>query len=1085
MLKILLGTDWTANRDHILHLLAEDVAKKNGKRILMVPELVSHDMERRLCATAGDTASRYAEVLSFTRLSRRVADFVGHAADVCLDNGGRVVAMASATRQVRSHLKAYASVETKPEFLSGLVDAVDEFKRCCITADDLLAASKQTEGVFAQKLEELSLLLQAYDGICARGKKDPRDQLTLLLEELEETEFSNQHVFYFDGFPDFSRQQMDIISHLIRTSSSVTVSLTCDKVDTQSVAFERAADTASQLIRCARDAGVEFSISYVEPKQNSLIQVRNLLFRGSTRDLELGDRLRAYKTDSVFEECAAAAERIMELVAQGARYRDFGIVCSDMSLYQNAINMLFKRCRIPVYMSGTEDILGKSVIITVLAAMDAALSGFEQRDVLRYLRSVLSPLDLETCDKLENYVILWSIDGKRWQEDWKNHPAGLGEQWDESHYQLLDELNAARRLALQPLQDLQDGFKNAKNLGQQVKTLYRFFEDINLSLRLRNLAEELETKGDFAQAQVLNQLWEILLNALEQMYDVLGDSVWDAETFTQLFRLLLSQYDVGTIPPVLDSVTVGPVNAMRCHEVKHLIVLGASEGSLPSYGGATGVLSDQERSALREMGIPLNGGSMEMLQTEFAQIYSVFCGASVSVTVSCSGGQPSFLFNRLSEMSGGELSIDCGLGAAAMDITEASAYLARWDKEDLAKDLGISEAYADMYKRRVHTLGTINSDNISKLYGSKLRLSASQIDRQAECRLSYFLKYGLRAKERKAATIDPAEFGTYVHAVLEQTLRNVMQLGGFKEVSLEQTVEIARTYSQKYAEERFDQIDTERMNYLFKRNSRELEMIVCELWKELREGAFDPVGFEVAFGGTGEMAAIDISGENMVAELRGFVDRVDVWKSDENNYFRVVDYKTGKKDFDYCDIANGLGLQMLLYMFALEQEGTAVLGERAIPAGVQYFPARVPVVSADGMLSDEEAEAAREKSWKRKGLLLCDEDVLQAMEPGESPRKLPYTRKKDGSISGDIADRKQFDLLKKYIFCLLGDMVDEIASGNVEPNPYTRGSSHDACAYCPYSTICHSRTVEARRNYRGISAKEFWDHLEKEVNGNG
>ena len=74
MLRLLLGKDWTANRDVILDRISRDVRNGQGNRILMVPELISHDTERRLCAAAGDTASRYAEVLSFSRLARRVAE---------------------------------------------------------------------------------------------------------------------------------------------------------------------------------------------------------------------------------------------------------------------------------------------------------------------------------------------------------------------------------------------------------------------------------------------------------------------------------------------------------------------------------------------------------------------------------------------------------------------------------------------------------------------------------------------------------------------------------------------------------------------------------------------------------------------------------------------------------------------------------------------------------------------------------------------------------------------------------------------------------------------------------------------------
>lgn len=72
MLQLMLGTNWRTNRDRILDLLAQDVSRKAGGRILLVPEQASHDYERRLCARAGDTASRYGEVLSFTRLAGRV-----------------------------------------------------------------------------------------------------------------------------------------------------------------------------------------------------------------------------------------------------------------------------------------------------------------------------------------------------------------------------------------------------------------------------------------------------------------------------------------------------------------------------------------------------------------------------------------------------------------------------------------------------------------------------------------------------------------------------------------------------------------------------------------------------------------------------------------------------------------------------------------------------------------------------------------------------------------------------------------------------------------------------------------------------
>ena len=223
----------------------------------------------------------------------------------------------------------------------------------------------------------------------------------------------------------------------------------------------------------------------------------------------------------------------------------------------------------------------------------------------------------------------------------------------------------------------------------------------------------------------------------------------------------------------------------------------------------------------------------------------------------------------------------------------------------------------------------------------------------------------------------------------------------------------------------------------------------------------------------------------MNALLRGFVDRVDTWNFAGNTYYRVVDYKTGRKDFDYCDVYNGVGLQMLLYLFALRDSGDEMLGTRPIPAGVQYFPARAPYISAEGKLTEEEAEKERKSLWKRRGLLLQDETVLQAMEPGETPKRMNYTVRKDGSLSGDLADREQLKLLEGYIFRFLGCMVEDIASGNVEPNPYTRGSSHNACAFCPYGSICHETQVEGRRNYQAMKPQRFWEEIEEEMKRNG
>ena len=69
--------------------------------------------------------------------------------------------------------------------------------------------------------------------------------------------------------------------------------------------------------------------------------------------------------------------------------------------------------------------------------------------------------------------------------------------------------------------------------------------------------EELERRGQPALAEEYRQLWDILTLGLEQCARLLGEAPMELEEFAQLFRLVLSQYDVGTIPVSLDRVSAG------------------------------------------------------------------------------------------------------------------------------------------------------------------------------------------------------------------------------------------------------------------------------------------------------------------------------------------------------------------------------------------------------------------------------------------------------------------------------------------------------------------------------------------------
>lgn len=1088
MLQLILGVNWRANRDEILSRIADDISGCQEGRILLVPEQASHDYERRLCASAGDTASRYAEVLSFTRLASRVASLSGGVAVPTLDGGGRLLAMAATVQQLRPHLKAYAAVGSRPEFLSALVTAVDEFKSCRVTSDTLKTAAASTEGVLAQKLEELSLLLQAYDGICDGFGQDPRDRMTRLLEQLESGSFAERHVFYIDGFSDFTVQELEILSCLLRSSPCVTISLSCDQVRSKTTGFELAGRTAGILLRLAAEAGVQAQvISLPDPEaETPLGQMRMRLLSGSTTPVAgLEAHAEALSFASPREECVYTASSIRKLLQKGKRCRDICLVLADPGTYTPILTQVLHQYRIPAYFAGTEEILHKSVIYTVMTALEAATGGLEQSDVLRYLKSVLSPLSPEDCDRLENYCIAWGIRGSGWTIPFTRHPRGLGKDWTEEDRQMLADLNRNREAAVEPLAQLQAGLRQAQDTRQQLRSLYRFLEQVALSQRLDRLADRFGAAGDARSVQELEQLWDILIRAMEQMAALLGDTHMEPDVFLRLFRLLISQYHVGTIPQTLDSVTAGPLSAMRRHQGKYVFVLGAQEGQFPTGGSGGMVLTESERQDLKSMGVPLQATLYTQLEQELAGIYAIACAATEELRLSTGQGQSAHVFHRLRQLLGQEPD-------GQTELTPLDRVSDLWDGSMLYLQAGIpapgvfGPVQKNLREKAEFALGQLSPETVKALYGKELRLSASQVDKAASCRFAYFMRYGLGIQERKELTIDPAEFGTFVHAVLEHTARQVMDMGGFHQVSLEQVRQLAIRYAGEYQEAYFADLsdDSGRQAYLFNRNILELLAVVEELWAELSQSDFEPAGFEVEFGPRGQMPPVEIPGGAMPAYLRGFVDRLDVYRQNGRTYVRVVDYKTGRKDFDYCDVFNGLGLQMLIYLFALGEFGDRLLEETPEPAGVLYFPARSPILSMKGPTGQDQAQAERQKDARRRGLLLSDPTVLNAMDHTENLRFLPVKVNKNGDCVGDLASHGQFRQLKQYVMGVLRDLVDQIAAGQVDPNPYFRGD-HDACRFCEYGEACHLDLWGKPRIYQKMDSGDFWRQVEKEVDRHG
>lgn len=1089
MLHLLLGNAKTGKTTEILRQIGENGPKR--MQILIVPEQYSHETERRLCREVGNRSAGFCEVLSFTRMANRVFSEVGALNDPILDGGGRILLMHEAVQATAGHLSVYARPSRKPAFLENLLSTADELKSYCVLPEQLLNAGAEGESDNAQRLHDLGLILGAYDGLVAERAEDPRDRLTKMAERLRECDYGRGWDFYLDSFTDFTPQQRLVIEKLLKRANSVTVALTCDTLEAEGgVTRLPTRRTALSLLSLAQEEHIPADFRFLEERVDgadpALALLETALFNGEAVQLT-GDipSVRVVNGETPYSETEFVAGEIVRLAREeGLRWRDITVAARTMEDYGDLIKTVFQRYNIPVFLGQMEDILQKPVLTLLTAALDTVGGGYEYEDLFRYLKTGLAGVTLEEADLLENYVLRWDLRGKHWtqQRDWSFHPSGYGEQWRDEDRELLDTLNALRRRITPPLEGLRTCPEGTG--AELVQRLYEFLEEIELPQRLTDRATALQERGELQQAEEYRQLWDILCGAMEQCAQLMGTAPMKLETFAELFRLVLSQYTVGTIPVSLDRVSAGEMQRFAHKETKVLFLLGVDDAHFPLVTQSPGLLTDEDRQLLGEYGCELAPNADQRLDRETAMACDAVTTPSQRLYLTYpshgSGGgecRPAALVERVKKLfpdvkvqrPDGSLRYSAPLPAldAAVHQGEEQVMAVLRDSPEWAERTRLMESAAD--SRR----GALSRPVVDALYGKRVPLSASRMDTLKSCHFSYFMQYGLKAKARKAAGFDAPQVGTFVHFVLENVLKEAKDRGGVKAMEREDLKALIEKWVQQYISDELGDMreQTARFRYLFKRLLGSVELIVMNVADELRHSEFQPISFELGFGRGKELPPVELKEHGMTISISGFVDRVDGWEHNGRLYLRVVDYKTGKKSFSLTDVWHGLEMQMLLYLFTLEEQGRAYYEKDVVASGVLYLPARDLVLPGSPTMTEEQRQKAADKALQRSGMLLDDQTVLNAMEeigPGGSARFLPVrVAKKTGEITGDsLATAEQWGKLHKHVDKILHDIAGELAEGRVSADPFLRGDGRTPCDWCDYRQCCHFEEENGEDCYR-------------------
>lgn len=341
-----------------------------------------------------------------------------------------------------------------------------------------------------------------------------------------------------------------------------------------------------------------------------------------------------------------------------------------------------------------------------------------------------------------------------------------------------------------------------------------------------------------------------------------------------------------------------------------------------------------------------------------------------------------------------------------------------------------------------HQISEANAHNIF-FKQNNLHGSISRFERYFNCPYSYFLNYGLGLYEANKRELSAALTGTMIHAVFEH-LFNEYGSDYYKQ-ELSVINDLLRT-------------DINELKQLYPNNHEEIDTILSRiidsiaielLFIEDMEANTDyrPKHAEYAFK---DMHFLKHNGHDLV--LRGIIDRVD-----ENcGSFRIVDYKTSKHSLSKKEIAKGLQLQLLTYVYIYQ----ILSGEEAVAAyylNVAHSKLDTEHYKFSKRTGIERVEIDEDflikkflDSHKMQGYAFKDAEGLDFTYSHVNTRSKKYLSK-DSLIDYD----NTLALLKEIYI----NLIDNLDKGNIELTPHEK-----ACEYCKYHSICHFKGLKDLRN---------------------
>lgn len=1074
-----------------IHRAIKELTESGKSAVLIVPEQYSFYTEKSILALLGACKAHRVEVVSFSFMARNILKKYGLNSKEVLDDPTRAVLMSLALEQVADKLEIYGRHKNSASLVKRMLKLTKELRQASVSADKLReTAGLLHESVLKDKLKEAALVEEAYAAITSQSYFDEESALDKLCEVLKEHGEFNGKTVFIDGFRGFTQQELQVLEWIMRQAENVSVSLCLDRSDSENEfdAFAHTRRTLHRLHSLARKNDVKIApYAYISDFDENRFAVEELQFLEQSLYAD-GAAVYEKETENIvicsaesFEaECDYVACTVKKLLrTEGIRCRDIAIISRSEENYSKQIRFALKKYGVPVFEDKRQSVAYQPLMEFICGAVDIAAKGFSVESVMRLLKTGLTDLTLDEIATLENYALLWNINGGRWLEEWVGHPDGMGEKMTDNAAQRLSDINTIRRRAVGRLAQFRNHFKEIDGL-KAAEELYSLLSDMHVAEHLKELAVAFHDRGEVQLACEQDRIWELAMDMLDRIAGALKGVNMTAARFSELLHLIVSSYTVGTLPQGLDELMIGSADRVKTSAPKIVFAVGVNDGLFPMIPKSNDILTDNEKKILAAYDLNIDDSLDMKLAEERFIAYSTLCCASekLYVTYSCKGvsGEElseSELVTQIRRIFPCAKTVDTICIADTDKIEgEASAFalLARKIRQGGALCDALEEYFVGQpqYADRLNSLRrTVKNDNFSiedlnvakELFGMNMYMSASRTEVYHKCPFEYFCQYGLNAKPRKSAELDPMQKGTVMHFILERLISTYGSDGLCQMKKSERDLHIEENLKQ-YFEENLGAEETlgERFDYLYS----QLGVVACEvvdrLVAEFAVCEFVPTAFEMKIDVDGEVDCYEIPlPDGGALKIKGSVDRVDTMQTEEQTFVRVIDYKSGGKNFDLSEVFSGLNMQMLIYLFAIWKNGFRD-SKNIVPAGVLYMPVKAPVANTERDADEEEIYSEKLKFVKMSGMVLNDSRVIYAMDFEQSGKFIPAKITKNGENSGTLITIHQMGLLMKRVEKILSDMAVSLHGGKIPAMPARSEKSNSAyknvCEYCDYADVC-------------------------------